>query len=158
MKLRIFTDGACSGNPGAGGWASLFALEERNEMISGHEVHTTNNRMELSAVVEGLKEAFKKEEYDVLEVHSDSAYVVNAVSKQWLTKWKMNGWKTAAQEEVKNYDLWKQLDELLNEGRKAGKQISFIKVKGHDGILLNEMVDLRARSESVIAKRKTGGK
>lgn len=158
MKLRIFTDGACSGNPGPGGWAALFALDEINEVISGHDISTTNNRMELLAVVQCLKDAFKKhKQYDVLEVHSDSAYVVNAITKQWLAKWKMNGWKTSTKEDVKNHDLWKQLDELLTKGRNAGKQITFIKVKGHDGVLLNEIVDTRARSESVIAKRKAEG-
>lgn len=158
MKLRIFTDGACSGNPGPGGWASLFALDETNEVISGHDTSTTNNRMELLAVIEGLKRALQKyTQYDVLEVHSDSAYVVNAITKQWLAKWKMNHWKTSTKEDVKNHDLWKQLDDLLISSRKAGKQITFIKVKGHDGVLLNEIVDTRARSESVIAKRKVEG-
>ena len=158
MKLRIFTDGACSGNPGSGGWACLLALDEDNEITSGHELYTTNNRMELLAVIEGLKRAFDKQQYDVLEIHSDSAYVVNAITKQWLPKWKMNGWKTLTQDDVKNHDLWKQLDDLLIEGRKEKKRITFIKVKGHDGILLNEMVDLRARSESMIAKKKAEGK
>ena len=158
MKLRIFTDGACSGNPGPGGWAALFALDETNEVISGHDASTTNNRMELLAVVEGLTNAMKKhKQYDVLEVHSDSAYVVNAITKQWLAKWKVNGWKTSTKEDVKNHDLWKQLNDLLLKGRKTGKQITFVKVKGHDGILLNEIVDTRARSESVIAKRKVEG-
>lgn len=158
MKLRIFTDGACSGNPGPGGWAALFALDETNVVISGHDTSTTNNRMELLAVVQCLKDAFERyKRYNVLEIHSDSAYVVNAITKQWLVKWKMNGWKTSTKEDVKNHDLWKQLDELLTKGRKAGKQITFVKVKGHDGVLLNEIVDARARSESVIAKKKVEG-
>lgn len=155
MKLRIFTDGACSGNPGPGGWAALFALEETNEVVSGHETDTTNNRMELLAVVRGLTDALKKyKQYEMLEVHSDSAYVVNAIVKQWLVKWKMNGWKTSTKEDVKNHDLWKQLDDLLLSCTKSGKRVAFVKVKGHDGVLLNEIVDTRARSESMIAKKK----
>lgn len=154
MRLRIFTDGACSGNPGPGGWAALFALDETNEVISGHEIETTNNRMELLAVVNGLAKSKEFKQYDVLEIHSDSAYVVNAITKQWLAKWKMNGWKTSTKENVKNYDLWKRLDALLAESCLLGRQVTFVKVKGHDGVLLNEIVDTRARSESIIAKGK----
>jgi ribonuclease HI len=158
MKLRIFTDGACSGNPGPGGWAALFALEERNEVISGHDTATTNNRMELLAVLEGLKTMKEKFPcYDIIEVHSDSAYVVNALTKGWLATWKSNRWKTSTRDDVKNSDLWQELDKLLIQLRKM-YNITFVKVKGHDGVLLNEIVDVRARSESLIAKRESEGK
>ena len=156
-RLRIFTDGACSGNPGPGGWAVLFALDETNVVISGHDVSTTNNRMELMAVLEALNEALMTyDSFSELEIHSDSAYVVNAVTKQWIQKWKKNGWKTTAKEQVKNSELWKELDGLLSMAK--NKTITFIKVKGHSGITLNEIVDVRARSESVIAKKEAEGK
>ena len=154
MKLQIFTDGACSGNPGPGGWAAIFALSKNAVAITGRELDTTNNRMELLAVVRSLSDALQKyQQYDVIEIHSDSSYVVNAITKQWLLRWKMNGWKTTTRTDVKNHDLWQQLDTLLIEGRKRGKQINFIKVKGHDGVLLNEMADHHAQSEACKAKK-----
>lgn len=147
MKLRIFTDGACSENPGAGGWAALFTEKEKFKMIGGNEICTTNNRMELTAVVEGLKVAARQKKYDKIEVHSDSAYVVNAVNKKWIDKWKSNGWKTSQKEDVKNRDLWEQLDLLLSIS-----DVEFIKVKGHAGNTFNEMCDKRAREEVLKAK------
>lgn len=154
-KLRVFTDGACSGNPGPGGWAVAVALEEDNEMLSGHEMDTTNNRMELMAVISALELINQKYGYyNQVEVHSDSAYVVKAITNNWLHGWKSNGWRTASKDEVKNKDLWKRLDEQLVIAREANRSVTFVKVKGHAGNLMNEIVDVRARGESIIAKKK----
>ena len=155
MKLRMFTDGACSGNPGPGGWATVFAWPKVIKLISGHDINTTNIRMELTAVLEGVKHAISKlSEDDCLEVYSDSAYVVNSITKQWLAKWKINGWTTADGKQVKNSDLWIQLDELLKMCRKQNVTVTFVKVKGHSGISMNEMVDEKAREESIKARMK----
>lgn len=155
MKLRMFTDGACSGNPGPGGWATAFAWPKIIKLISGNDVNTTNNRMELTAVLEGIKYALDKlSEDDCLEVHSDSAYVVNSIVKQWIVKWKINGWTTADGKQVKNSDLWIQLNELLQMCKKQNVTVTFVKVKGHSGISMNEMVDSKAREESIKAKMK----
>ena len=167
MKLRIFTDGACSGNPGPGGWAALFTYPESNRIISGNEESTTNNRMELMAVVRALSEVLDEDwtscvrpidSYDDIEIHSDSAYVVNAVSKGWLKVWQTNGWKTSTREAVKNSELWEQLIQIMKGVEECGATIKFVKVKGHNGNLFNEMVDERARSESIIAKKKVEAK
>lgn len=166
MKLRIFTDGACSGNPGPGGWATLFALPERNEVISGHAVGTTNNRMELLAVIEGLEHAIEEgwdndemlvNGYSGIEIHSDSAYVVNALEKGWLTMWQKNHWQTSKGEPVKNYDLWQRLLRAMNSAKALNIDVAFVKVKGHNGVCLNEIVDTRARSEALIAKKEAEG-
>lgn len=150
MKLRIFTDGACSGNPGPGGWAAVFALKEENEILSGGVEETTNNRMELLAVVNALRYYINKysQHYKEVEIHSDSAYVVNALTKGWLAKWRMNNWKTVTNDDVKNCDLWEELDDLIVACRLIRNcSLTLVKVKGHDGVLLNEMVDERARKE-----------
>lgn len=155
MKLRIFTDGACSGNPGPGGWAAVFNLESESKTLSGCEVQTTNNRMELIAVVKAISKVVnlkgngKLQKYDSVEIHSDSAYVVNAINNGWLKSWKKNGWKTSANEDVKNKELWKKLDVLLN----SDIDIKLIKVKGHAGIMFNEMADKEARRMADIAKQ-----
>lgn len=152
MKLRIYTDGACSGNPGPGGWAMVFNKADSCQTYSGYELETTNNRMELMAVVEALKQIRKEEDelnvqgYDEVELYSDSAYVVNAINGHWIDNWKANGWKTKRGENVKNVDLWKELDATLL------KSVKFIKVKGHSGNTFNELVDKLARDESVKAQ------
>lgn len=152
-KLRIFTDGACSNNPGPGGWAALFAYETKNDIISGNECATTNNRMELMAVVKALQKAMKMS-YDQIELHVDSAYVVNAVTKLWLYKWQQNSWKTSANDDVKNRDLWECMYKILKSAKLSKIKIEFVKVKGHSGNTFNDMVDSAARSEVIIAKRK----
>ena len=152
MIQRIFTDGACSGNPGPGGWAAVFNLHESSEVVSGYEVDTTNNRMELLAVVGALETATKRE-YDKrgrIEIHSDSAYIVNAINKGWLDKWKKNGWQTAKKEPVKNKDLWVLIDKYA-EGLRC--KVSFIKVKGHSGNTFNELADKHAVQEVQNARR-----
>lgn len=163
MKLRIFTDGACSGNPGPGGWATLFALSTGNAMFSGCEERTTNNRMELMAVIVALEKVTdgskpwrddSTELYNEVEICSDSAYVVNAISKNWIQVWQTNNWQTSTGGQVKNSELWKQLVVLIRKAKSLGITVRFVKVKGHDGNLFNEIVDERARNESSIAKKK----
>ncbi len=137
-KIIIYTDGACSGNPGPGGWGAVLLHGRNRKEISGAEVLTTNQRMELLAVVKAL-EALKVTGWDV-EVHSDSAYVVNAFTQKWLDKWQQNGWKNSKKEDVANQDLWKDLLRLTALNRVAMK-----KVKGHSGDELNERCDQLAR-------------
>lgn len=155
MKIRIFTDGACSGNPGPGGWAIVINKKEKCRVKSGGQKNTTNNRMELLAVVQALKEILQwlektwdRKESAEAEVYSDSAYVINAITKGWLAKWKMNGWKTTAQKDVKNKDLWEQFFRLLVEIKlKWALDVKFVKVKGHSGNTFNEQADRFARKE-----------
>ncbi|MBO7695410.1 MAG: ribonuclease HI [Methanobrevibacter sp.] len=149
-KLRIFTDGACSGNPGPGGWGSIFAYDENLVKISGFEKNTTNNRMELLSVVKSLEKVSNDvEEFDVIEINSDSAYVVNAVNQNWIEVWKKNNWKTSKSKNVKNYDLWKRFIEVIDVLDWLKIKVVFVKVKGHAGNSLNEMVDELARSEII---------
>lgn len=158
MKLRIFTDGACSDNPGPGGWAAIINLKEGYAVLKGHETSTTNNRMELMAVVKVLSKIMKEsidgfdKSKDKIEIHSDSAYVVNAINDKWTVKWKLNGWKTTKGADVKNRELWEELMSLLMAFKSNGIKISFIKVKGHNGNALNEMADKVARSQVEEAK------
>lgn len=142
MKVRIYTDGACSGNPGPGGWAAIMLFDNSRQEISGYEPDTTNNRMELTAAVEALKLAITLK-CDNIEIYSDSAYVVNAIKKEWLKKWKLNGWKTAEDKDVKNRDLWERLDKFMQRVHKT----NFVKIKGHTGHKHNERVDLLAKKE-----------
>ncbi|HAF17100.1 MAG TPA: ribonuclease HI, partial [Peptococcaceae bacterium] len=105
-EVTIYTDGACSGNPGPGGWAAVLLYNEHKKEISGREESTTNNRMELMAVIQALKQL--KTPCKV-NLYSDSAYIINAFQKKWLEKWQRNGWKTAGKEPVANRDLWEEL-------------------------------------------------
>lgn len=155
MKVRIFTDGACSDNPGPGGWAAVFNTEKKCYTISGNELHTTNNRMELRAVVEALKKILSKRKHkskNQYDIFSDSAYVVNTINNDWLEKWKMNGWKTTKGRDVKNRELWEELNELIDVINRKGIKVTFHKVKGHSGNMFNELVDKIAREESLKAK------
>ena len=138
-KVDIYTDGACSGNPGPGGWGAILSFGQKSKEISGYEEDTTNNRMELKAVVEALK--ILKEPCEVT-IYSDSAYVVNAFTKGWVESWKSNGWKSTSKNKIKNIDLWKELDSLVNE-----HNVSWEKVAGHSGDALNEKCDDLAKSE-----------
>lgn len=122
-QVQIYTDGACKGNPGPGGWGTILLFKGKEKEISGGEKLTTNNRMELQAAIEGLK-ALK---YPCgVQLFSDSAYLVNAFQKGWLKKWQMNGWKTSKKEPVENQDLWQKLLEMSSVHR-----VEWIKVKGH---------------------------
>lgn len=138
-KVSIWTDGACSYNPGPGGWAAILQYGKAEKVLSGGKNETTNNVMELTAVVEGLKAL--KEKCSVI-LYSDSAYVVNAVEQGWLHNWKANGFRTADKKPVKNRELWEELDALLSE-----HAVKFIKVKGHADNEYNNRCDSIARSE-----------
>lgn len=152
MKLRMYTDGACSKNPGPGGWGAIILEDEKCEVIGGNAKETTNNRMELQAVISALQFVLFTEEYKDVEsitIYSDSAYVVNAINNNWLSQWKMRGWKTSSYEPVKNLHYWKALNELLKIARKKYNQsVIFEKVKGHNGNCFNEMADKEARRQA----------
>lgn len=137
-QVTIYTDGACSGNPGPGGWGAVLIYEGNQREISGGAVHTTNNRMELSAALEALRAL--KEPCHVL-LHSDSAYLVNAFEKHWLQAWERNGWKTASKNPVENQDLWQDL--LVQTKQHV---VEFVKVKGHSANELNNRCDELART------------
>lgn len=157
MKVRIFTDGACSENPGPGGWAAAFNLENGFTTICGNEKLTTNNRMELKAVIEAFKKIMNDDsgesEIDY-ELYSDSAYVVNSVNNGWIEKWKQNNWKTTKNDDVKNKDLWEELSFLRNRARSLGIYVKIIKIKGHAGNTFNELVDKLAKDEANKAKER----
>lgn len=138
-KVIIYTDGACSGNPGDGGWGAVLMYGEREVDISGFEKNTTNNKMELKAAIEALSRL--KEPCEV-EVYSDSAYMVNGFEKLWLKNWKSNGWINSSKEQVKNSDLWKELDRL-----NTLHKIKWIKVKGHADNEYNNRCDKLATGE-----------
>lgn len=144
-KVHIHTDGSCLGNPGRGGWAAVLQSADGSSSreISGGYAHTTNNRMEILAVIEGLRAL--KEACEV-DLYSDSQYVCNAVEKRWLVSWKKNNWVKADKKPVKNRDLWEQLLPLLAEHK-----VRFIWLRGHSGHAQNERCDELARAEA--AKR-----
>lgn len=136
-EVTIYTDGACSGNPGPGGWGAILMYKENKKEISGGKKDTTNNVMELTAVIEALK--LLKYQCKV-KLYSDSAYVVNAFLQNWVINWQRNNWKTADKKEVKNKELWQELVELTNI-----HDITFIKVKGHSDNEYNNRCDELAR-------------
>lgn len=138
-KVSIYTDGACSGNPGIGGFCAILIYNGVEKVISGSEFDTTNNRMELKAVIEGLKAL--KEPCEV-DLYSDSQYVVSAFTENWIFDWVNRGWKTASKSQVKNVDLWQ---ELLSFNDKH--KINFIKVKGHSDNEFNNRCDKIAVNE-----------
>ena len=138
-EVTIYTDGACSGNPGPGSWASILMAGGVKKELSGGERDTTNNRMELMAVIEGLA-ALKRP--CKVDIYSDSAYVVNAFSQNWIEKWIKNGWKNSAKAEVANSDLWKRLLELTSI-----HTVTFHKVKGHADNEFNNRCDELAVAE-----------
>ena len=138
-RIEIFTDGACSGNPGIGGWGVLLRYKDIEKELSGGELETTNNRMELTAVIEALK-ALKT--VCNITLYTDSKYVMCGIT-EWLENWKKNGWRTSNKKgDVKNVDLWQQLDELIKR-----HEIRWVWVKGHNGHIENERVDTLARNE-----------
>ena len=132
MKVEIFCDGACSGNPGAGGFGCILRCGDKEKELSGAEPLTTNNRMELTAVIRAL-EALKRSTR--VRLHTDSQYVQLGISK-WIRDWKKRGWRTAGRKPVKNLDLWRRLDELA-----GGHEIEWIWVRGHEGNIGNERAD-----------------
>jgi ribonuclease HI len=135
--IDIYTDGACSGNPGPGGWGALLRMGATEKELCGGEAATTNNRMELMAVIEALQ-ALKRPVQ--ARVHTDSQYVQKGIS-EWIHSWKRRGWKTADKKPVKNEDLWRRLDALA-----AGHRIEWHWVRGHAGHVENERADALARA------------
>jgi ribonuclease HI len=138
-KVNIYTDGACSGNPGTGGYCAILIYNDIEKIVSGSEIDTTNNRMELLAVINGLK-ALK--EPCLVDLYSDSQYVVDAFNKGWILDWQNRGWKTASKSAVKNVDLWTNLLELTKV-----HTVNFIKVKGHADNEYNNKCDKIAVEE-----------
>lgn len=137
-KVIIYTDGACSGNPGPGGWGSILMAGTNQKEISGGKKNTTNNIMELTAVIEALKLLKRPCEVDL---YSDSAYVVNAFLQDWISGWIKNNWINSSKEEVKNKELWQELVELTKTHK-----VTFHKVKGHSDNQYNNRCDELARS------------
>lgn len=137
-EVTIYTDGACSGNPGPGGWGAILMYEDIKKEISGAKKDTTNNIMEITAVLEALR--LLKVECKV-KVYSDSAYVVNAFNQGWIENWKKNNWRTAGKDPVKNQELWEELYELTQKHK-----VEFIKVKGHSDNEFNNRCDFLATS------------
>ena len=135
-SIDIYTDGACSGNPGPGGWGALMVWRGREKALSGGAADTTNNRMELMAAIEAL-EALKRP--STIRLHTDSVYLRDGITK-WIDRWRDNGWRTAAKKPVKNDDLWRQLD-----AARARHDVSWHWVKGHAGHAENERADELAR-------------
>jgi len=138
-EVELWTDGACSGNPGPGGWAALLRMGSHERVLSGGETLTTNNRMELTGVVRGLR-ALRRP--CLVRVHLDSSYVKNAFTNGWLDRWQRNGWATRDKQPVKNRELW---HELLAEV--VRHEVVWVKVAGHAGVELNERVDQLACAE-----------
>ncbi len=136
-KVDIYTDGACSGNPGPGGWGVLIEIDNENIELSGGDKETTNNRMELMAAIKALEEIDK--DYEIT-LYTDSNYVKDGITS-WISNWKKNNWKTASKKDVKNKELWIRLDEAIKD-----KNISWVWVKGHAGNAGNEQADYLARS------------
>ena len=137
-QVTLYTDGACSGNPGPGGWGAILMYGAKKKEISGGEVSTTNNRMELTAVIEGLKQL----KYPcAVEVYSDSAYTVNAFQEGWVSSWEKGGWRKADKKPVLNADLWQELLAIVRT-----HQVTFHKVKGHADNPLNNRCDELARA------------
>ncbi len=147
-SVEIFTDGACKGNPGVGGWGALLRSGEHEKELFGGETLTTNNRMELRAVIEALASLNRP---SVVRVHTDSQYVQKGIS-EWIAGWKRRGWKTADNKPVKNVDLWQQL-----ETQAARHQVQWVWVRGHAGHEGNERADKLA-NEGVKSAGRPGGR
>ena len=143
-SVRAYTDGACSGNPGPGGWGVVLQFGDHKRELKGGESDTTNNRMELTAAIEALK-ALKEPCHIALT--TDSTYVKDGITK-WLSNWKRNGWKTAAKKPVKNQDLWQQLEDCV-----AQHTVEWLWVKGHSGHPENERADTLANEGMSALKR-----
>jgi len=149
-SVQLYTDGACSGNPGPGGWAAILEFMGKEKELSGSMPNTTNNRMELFAVISGigaLKEPCK------VDVYSDSAYVVNAFKQKWIDNWQTNGWLTSEKKPVENSDLWKLLLQILKIKK---HEVAFHKVKGHADHPQNIRCDALAKA-AISDFRKTNG-
>ncbi len=142
-RVQLFTDGACKGNPGPGGWGAILRFSRHEKELFGGEPETTNNRMELMAVIQGLCALKRRCSVDIT---TDSQYVKNGIT-QWIHNWKRNGWKTAAKKPVKNEDLWRRLDDAV-----AAHDVRWHWVKGHSGHAENERAD-RLANKGIAAQR-----
>ena len=138
MSIKVYTDGACKGNPGPGGWGVYIQSNEDEKELYGGNPETTNNQMEMQAALEALKHL--KDEDEVIELYTDSNYLRQGIT-EWIHNWKKNNWKTASKKDVKNKELWMRLDEAIKD-----KNISWVWVKGHAGNAGNEQADYLARS------------
>jgi ribonuclease HI len=135
-EVVIYTDGACSGNPGPGGWGVVLRWNGTQKELHGGDAQTTNNRMELMAAIQALEALHRPSR---VQLHTDSTYLLNGITK-WITAWQRNGWRTSARKPVKNEDLWRRLVEAMN-----GHEVSWLWVKGHAGEEGNERADALAR-------------
>lgn len=138
-EIEIYSDGACLGNPGPGGWGAVLLYKDQKKEMSGAQADTTNNRMELMAAIQGLKALKKGSD---LKLYTDSKYVIEGITK-WINGWKKNGWRNANRKLVKNSDLWQELDSEVQR-----HNIEWIWVKGHSGNFYNELVDNLARKQA----------
>ncbi len=143
-KIEIYTDGACSGNPGKGGYGVILKYKNNEKELSGYAEETTNNKMELTAVIKGLKALKEPCEIDI---YTDSQYVKQGIT-EWIYNWQKNGWKTADKKAVKNAELWQELSELIKPHK-----ISWHWVKGHSGDPMNERADTLATNEIKINQK-----
>jgi ribonuclease HI len=132
-EVILYTDGACSGNPGPGGWGALLMWNGTEKELSGGEPDTTNNRMEMKAIIEGLR-ALKETCH--VKIHSDSALIINAFNQNWITNWQKRGWRKSNKKPVENQDLWKEMLNVMSPHK-----VDWIKVKGHSTNALNNRVD-----------------
>jgi ribonuclease HI len=146
-EVEAFTDGACLGNPGPGGWAALLRYKSVEKWLGGGETETTNNRMELMAAIAAL-EALKRA--SVVRLTTDSQYVKQGI-ELWVPRWRQNGWRTSDRKPVKNQDLWERLSEAAQRHR-----VSWLWTRGHSGHAENEQVDQRARAEAEQARERIG--
>jgi len=148
MEIKIYTDGACVGNPGPGGWAAIVLLENEKKELFGGERLTTNNRMELIAAIKGLEYCAKQEEKQpslkLVRIFTDSTYVKEGITV-WINNWEKNNWKTADKKNVKNVDLWKRLKELVKSN-----QVAWNWVKGHSEDPMNDLADKLAKEATPI--------
>ena len=144
-EVTVYTDGACSGNPGPGGWGAILMYGEHQKELSGYMPETTNNRMEVFAAIQALS---LLKQACCVTIYSDSAYLVNAIEKGWLRNWQRNGWKTASKQPVENQDLWRLLLTLLN-----AHDVRFVKVRGHADNPFNNRCDALATGEIKRARR-----
>jgi len=148
MEIKIYTDGACAGNPGPGGWAAVIILENKKKELYGGEKLTTNNRMELTAAIKALEYCLTKEKkqsfFDHIKIYTDSNYVKDGITT-WINNWEKNNWKTADKKNVKNIDLWRQLKKLVKS-----EKVDWFWVKGHSDNPMNNLADELAKKATPI--------
>ena len=148
MQIKIYTDGACIGNPGPGGWAAIILQEKEKKELFGGEKHTTNNRMELTAAIKGLEFCDSQEEKQLslkeIKIYTDSVYLKEGITS-WISNWEKNNWKTSDKKNVKNVDLWKKLKELIQSN-----QVEWNWVKGHSEDAMNNLADKLAKKATPI--------